>query len=122
MADVQGKSINITQLENMFSNIAENTEWNMSGNMLWGYFFTHHEPQKLEKAKDVLIAQGYKFVKIYASDSKNKNEPDMYWLHIEKVETHTTASLDQRNNEFYVFAHEFGIDSYDGMDVGPMGK
>lgn len=46
----------------------------------------------------------------------------MYWLHIEKVETHTTASLDQRNNEFYVFAHEFGIDSYDGMDVWPVGK
>ena len=46
----------------------------------------------------------------------------MYWLHVEKIETHTPMSLDGRNDELYKLAHEFGIDTYDGMDIGPVEK
>jgi hypothetical protein len=40
-------------------------------------------------------------------------------LQVEKVETHTPASLDARNQEFYTLAGRNGI-SYNGMDVGPV--
>ena len=46
----------------------------------------------------------------------------IFWLHVEKVATHTPASLDAQNDEFYLFAHKHSIDSYDGMDMGPVGK
>lgn len=120
METIPGKNIELDQLEEMFANITENTEWNMSSNMLWGYFFTHHEPTKLEEAKIELTNKGYRFVKIFVSDKEDENEPDMFWLHIEKEEVHTPKSLDTQNNDFYTFAHNFGLDSYDGMDVGPI--
>lgn len=122
MSEIPGKNIYINQLEEMFLNIRENTDWNTSGNMLWGYFFTHNEPTKLEEAKEVLISKGYTFVDIYLSDKEEPSEPDMFWLHVERIETHSPRSLDARNDELYIFAHEFGLDSYDGMDVGPAAK
>lgn len=122
MPDVPGKTIYLEQLDEMFTNIAENTDWDISGNMLWGYFFTHSEPAKLEKAKEILLSKGYRFVEIYLSDKDEQDEPDKFWLHVEKVETHSPNSLDERNNELYIFANEFGLDSYDGMDIGPVGK
>lgn len=122
MSEIPGKNISINQLEEMFSNIRENTDWNISGNMLWGYFFTHNEPTKLEKAKEALISKGYTFVDIYLSDKEDPNEPDMFWLHVECIETHSPKTLDARNDELYIFAHEFGLDSYDGMDIGPVAK
>ena len=122
MSGIPGKSITIDQLEEMFANIRENTDWDISGDMLWGYFFTHREPTKLEEAKRHLIAKGYRFVDIYLSDKEEPSDPDMFWLHIERVETHYPKTLDARNDELYLFAHEFGLDSYDGMDIGPVGK
>jgi len=122
MSGIPGKNITIDQLEEMFANIRENTDWDISGDMLWGYFFTHNEPSKLEEAKNHLVAKGYRFVDIYLSDKEGPNDPDMFWLHIERVETHSPKTLDARNDELYLFAHEFGLDSYDGMDISPVGK
>lgn len=122
MSDIPGKSIDIEMLEEMFSNISENTDWDVSGDMLWGYFFTHHEPSRLEEAKKILISKGYRFVDIYLSEKEDKTEPDMFWLHVEMIETHSPNSLDERNDNLYIFANEFGIDAYDGMDIGPVGK
>ncbi len=120
--DPRKKHIYIEQLEEMYANIQSNTDWNTSCDMLWGHFFTHSEPEKLEKAKGVLVSKGYRFVDIYVSDKDEPNDPDMFWLHVEKVETHSPKSLDETNNEFFIFAHEFGLGSYDGMDIGPVGK
>lgn len=122
MIQIPGKSIYLDQLEEMFSSVESNTDWDTSGNMLWGYFFTHNEPTKLEKAKDVLASKGYSFVDIHLSDKDGSNESDIFWLHVEKIETHSPTSLDKINNELYIFANEFGLDSYDGMDIGPVNK
>jgi hypothetical protein len=35
-------------------------------------------------------------------------------------ERHTPETLDERNQEFYRLASRFNLDSYDGMDVGPI--
>ncbi len=122
MSEIPGKNITLEQLEEMFTNISNGTDWDVSSPLLWGYFFTHNEPSKLEQVKDKLINQGYTFVDIYLSDKEDSNGPDLYWLHIEKVEAHTPKTLDDRNNEFYTFAHQNGLDSYDGMDVGPASR
>jgi hypothetical protein len=122
MKEVPGKSISLESLESMFNNIQKETEWDISKDLLWGYFFTHSEPKKLEEASLILESRGYKVVDIYLSDKDDKNEPDLFWLHVSKVEIHTPKTLDEQNNEFYIFAHDFGLDSYDGMDVGPIGK
>ncbi len=122
MTEIPHKNIRLDQLEEMFANIRENTDWDTSGDLLWGYFFTHHEPSKLEEAKVVLANKGYRVVDIYLSEKEDPNEPDMFWLHIEKIETHSPITLDARNDEFYLFAYEFGLDTYDGMDVGPVGQ
>src|SRR5262245_44562354 len=42
------------------------------------------------------------------------------FLHVEKTETHSPESLNARNMEFYEFAYKHSLDSYDGMDVGPI--
>ena len=120
--NIPNKSITREQLEEMFVNISEQSGWDMTKRMLWGYFFTHHEPKLLEEAKVSLVQKGYRGVDIYLSDKENETDPDMWWLHVEKEEVHTPQSLDKRNDEFYLFAHELGLDSYDGMDVGPIGK
>lgn len=117
---IPNKSIFIEQLREMFSNIAANTDWDMSKPMLWGHFFAHTEPGRLEAAVPKLQAMGLRLVDIYLSDKEEEDEPDLFWLHMEQERAHDPESLDQRNDEFYLFAHEEGIDTYDGMDVGPL--
>jgi len=74
----------------------------------------------MRQAAEELIKQGYKYVDIYLSDKDDPNEPDIYWLHVEKVEIHSPKTLDKRNDELYIFANKYALDSYDGMDVGPV--
>lgn len=117
---IPGKTITIDQLEAMFENIAEKTDWDLGGKMLWGYFFTHREPKALEPVRDELITQGYRFVDLYQSDAEDQDGPPLWWLHVESEEVHTPHSLDQRNDRLYLLAARHGVDSYDGMDVGPI--
>ena len=110
--------IPIKQLEDMFQNIrAKSPSWNINGDMLWGYFFTDPDPKKLEAVKKHLVELGYHFVNLYPTDDNSTN-----FLHVEKIEHHTPQSLYERNKGFYLIAEQFGIASYDGMDVGPAGK
>ncbi len=122
MKEIPGKVIQLEQLVEMFDNIKENGQWDMSRDMLWGYFFTDHNPEKLEHAKVLLANKGYKSVEIFISKKDAPEEQDLFWLHVEKIETHSPQSLDKRNDELYLFAHELGLLSYDGMDVGPVQK
>lgn len=117
--DVPNKSITLDSIEEMFANIAEDTDWDMSKPMLWGHFFSHHEPTALERVIPELVAMGLHPVDIFVADKEDASEPDLFWLHMQEVRVHTPESLDQRNDDFYRFAHRKGLDAYDGMDVGP---
>lgn len=99
------------QLESMFANIAEKTDWDLSGEMLWGYFFKSPTEAPLTPAADELEAQGYTVVGI-------RKDEGQWWLHVEQVEAHTIDSLLQRNEAFYKLAATHQVE-YDGMDVGP---
>ena len=108
------------QLLEMFESISEQTDWDTSGPLLWGYFFTDPAKEKLEALAPFLEAQGYRVVRIYLPESDASDEPPVWWLHVEKVEVHTPDTLHERNGGFYKLAEEHGLMSYDGMDVGPV--
>lgn len=100
----------------MFTDMRTTPQLNVDGDLLWGYFFTSREQKKLEPVAARLGSVGYRVVDIYPTDDEST-----HFLHVERVETHTPESLHARNKELEGLAVEFGIDSYDGMDVGPVG-
>jgi hypothetical protein len=116
---VPNKSITLDQLREMFANMGTKSKWDTSKPLLWGYFFTDSQPELLETAKNELVAKGYRFVDLYQSKPEGPGDV-LWWLHVEKEEVHTAKSLDKRNDEFYIFADQLGLGSYDGMDVGPI--
>jgi len=102
----------------MFSNIRETTDWNIDGPMLWGYFFTDKSPDRLRTLTDELERTGYRFVDMFMPEL-DEGQDEHYFLHIERIESHTVQSLHRRNEDLEALAQRFGVDSYDGMDVGP---
>jgi len=103
-----------SELIEMFEAIAEQTDWDMTSEMLWGYFFTDDDREKLEACADRLAELGYHFVEITDGDEPD----DPLTLQVEKIEIHSPDTLFLRNQELADLAEEMGISSYDGMDVG----
>jgi len=99
----------------MFSNMRTQTKWNVDGDMLWGHFFTDPDPKKLEPLAQHMARAGYRLVRIYETDDRTT-----HFLHVERIEAHTPRTLHERNSELYRLATEFDLESYDGMDVGPV--
>lgn len=107
--------IGMADLERLFTNLRARTTWNVDGPLLWGYFFFDASTDKLERAGAELVAAGYQQVGIEQPPGSL-----LYRLHVARVEAHTPASLHARNQELYAFAEKFKLESYDGMDVGPV--
>jgi hypothetical protein len=101
-----------SQLIEMFEGMRAQAPWDVDSDLLWGYFFTG-DKKKLNRLATELVAQSYCLVDL-RPDEKDRG----FWLHVEKVETHSPDTLHERNQEFYQLAEEYGVD-YDGMDVGP---
>jgi hypothetical protein len=114
------KVITRDELVEMFDSIARDAKWDMSKPMLWGYFFTDSDKAQLERVAPLLQKQGYRYVEIFLADKDDQDERDLWFLHVERVEVHTPDSLYERNRALYKFADDHGLDSYDGMDVGPV--
>jgi hypothetical protein len=107
-------------LQQMFDGISEEGQWDMSEPMMWGYFFTHPEKGPLARVVPLLQARDYEFVDLYQGDENNPADADLWWLHVQRVEAHSVDSLFARNEQLREFASDHGLDSYDGMDVGPV--
>ena len=107
--------ITLADLEGMFARMRAEAPFDVDGELLWGYFFTDPSKKKLRPVADELARLGYREVGLYRTDDRKT-----YFLHVEKVEKHTPKSLDKRNRQFYDLAERFDIESYDGMDVGPV--
>lgn len=105
----------LVQLEQMFRNMKNESGWNINGDLLWGYFFTDQNPQRLEPLAQHLSKLGYRFVSIYETDDRSAHFP-----HVERIETHTPISLLKHPMQMNALAKQFGVASYDGMDVGPL--
>lgn len=111
--------MDITAINEMFANIRENTDWDLAGELVWGYFFVNTTPEPLEGLANVLEGQGYTVVELFEPELEEGEAP-YHVLHVEKVEIHTPESLDQRNHELQALAEANGVEDYDGMDVGPV--
>jgi hypothetical protein len=81
--------------------------------MLWGYFFIDERRKMLEKLRRTLVGKGYRYV-----DILDRDESAVLYLHVERVERHTAASLYQRCVECYAIARAHQIADFDGFDVG----
>ena len=93
--------------------------WNPDGDLLWGFFFLDTDVEKLERLGQHLESLGYRFVDIFELEAEEGEEPSgEYMLHVEKVGTHSPATLAKRNVELARLASESGIMAYDGWDVG----
>jgi len=112
------EQITLAQLQEMFADMRTKpgfSKWKVDGDLLWGYFFTSHDPKKLRPVAEYLSNHGYRIVSIYRAQDKST-----HFLHVERIEHHTPESLHKRNLEFYELARRFQLESYDGMDVGPV--
>lgn len=110
--------MDIADIKAMFANIRENTDWDLGGPLLWGYYFVHSTPDRLQPLAEALAAQGYTVVQQYEQEGEEGDAP-FHVLHVERVEIHDEASLDQRNQALAALASQMGVEDYDGMDVGP---
>jgi hypothetical protein len=108
--------IPLTNLEAMFHSMRTKSGWNTDGPLLWGYFFTDKAEKPLLPLAQHLADSGYRIVQLYPTD-----DDSCFMLHVERIERHTPGSLYQRNSELEKMAIQFGVESYDGMDVGPVG-
>jgi len=102
--------ITIEKIEEMYSNMKSNGV-DITADFLYGYFFVSNKKELLEKAVPDLEAMTFKYVGIYQSDDKN------WWLHVERVETHTAQTLFDLNKKLYAIADKYKIE-YDGFDLG----
>lgn len=110
--------ITLEQLEEMFANMREHTDWDVEGELLWGYFFTDTDHDKLEKAAVALDEMGYDVVEVFESEDDEDPSITDFVLHVERIEAHTPQSLLERNKELEAFAQKQGLQSFDGVDVG----
>ncbi len=118
-------AIDTSSVDQMFADIRAETDWDIDGPMLWGYFFTDRDPHRLKRLGEQLVQDGYRHVDIFtiesdgSADGVENTEEGVYFLHVERVETHTTWSLEVRNRGFEALARTFEVAAYDGMNVGP---
>lgn len=111
--------MDITAINDMFANIRENTDWDLNGALVWGYFFVNTTEAPLHGLAKVLEGQGYTVVEVFEPELEPDEAP-YHVLHVERVEVHDVASLDARNQELQALAEANGVEDYDGMDVGPV--
>ena len=96
--------------------------WDVTGEMLYSFYFVDKSVEKLEKLGEYLAKQGYDYIDIFElGDDETGESTGEYLLHIDKVESHTPESLAERNVEFQKLADEYEIESYDGWEFGEVG-
>lgn len=98
-------------IESIFDKI-ETQGVDTKANLLYGYFFFDKDKSKLERLKNDLTAQGYRFV-----DIEKKGDGD-FMLHVEKVEQHSRKTLYDRAQYLNNLVNKYGVSSYDGFDLG----
>lgn len=105
--------IDKSQLIEMFEGMRAEAPWDVDSDLLWGYFFTGEDEKSLARLSKKLVSSDYRLVELRPDENISG-----FWLHVEKVETHSPDSLHDRNQELYRLADEYRV-TYDGMDVGP---
>ena len=82
----------------------------------WSYFMVDTDREKLTRAGRFLETHGYDIVGFL--EPEPDDEEKKIYLRFDRVEQHTPETLFARNAELYGVAADFGLEDYDGMDVG----
>ena len=104
------------QLEEMFDGVHDEPGWDLDSPLVWDYFFTDTDREKLIRAAATLESLGYEVVGLL-EPGPDEDDKEILFLQVRKVEHHTIDTLDARNQELYRFADEHDLKSYDGMDM-----
>ena len=102
-----------------FNDLDQKGDFDYSMPLLWGFFFLSSNLKQLKSLGTELEFKGYSFVDVFEAEMESKNEPQEYYLHLERVEIHSIASILERNEELYKVADKYSVE-YDGFDVGQL--
>lgn len=113
--------ITLTQLEDFFDETRRTYEsgrcdWKIDDECRWSFFFIDRDRAKLLPIAEHLLPLGYQFVGTLDPDEADDNP--VFYLRLDRIETHSPASLDKRNQFLYGVAAQFQVLNYDGFDVG----
>jgi hypothetical protein len=112
----------IAGIKEIFAEAEREEGWDLSGDMLYSYYFVDRSIEKLEKLGLYLEEQGFDFINVFElGDEETGESTGEYLLHIDRTEKHTPESLAERNTEFQRLAAEYEIESYDGWEFGEDG-
>ena len=96
--------------------------WDVTGEMLYSFYFVDKSVEKLEKLEPHLENQGFDLIGMFElGDDETGESTGEFLLHVDKVESHTPESLAARNVELQKLADEHEIESYDGWEFGELG-
>ena len=109
------ETITLQQLQEMFAGLHSETDWNLDGEMLWGYYFTAAAPEVLESLAEKLEERDFDVVEIFESD-----DDPVFILQAQRIEKHTPQSLFALNAQLEELVSQFEGVEYDGMDVDPV--
>lgn len=112
-----------SQLEGIEAIFAEATEdgLRLEEPHLFSFYFADDSIENLEKLADRLEQDGYDFIGVFELEDEETEKPTgEYLLHLDKVETHTSRSLAERNVELARLAEELGVTAYDGWEVSEL--
>jgi hypothetical protein len=107
-------------IEQMFADMKNKSGWNTDRDLVWSYFFFDSRREKLSPLAEHLVKMGYRVVTIDEPERDENGDGGFYMLEVDRVETHTPASLIERNAELSALGWEFGVESYDGMEAAPV--
>ncbi len=105
-------------IEEMFAEIHQRGRWDISAPLLWAYYFTDEQAERLRAAASDLEDMGYRYVSVFPAEKEDASDADLWSLHVERVEVHTVDSLLARNAALEEFAETHDLRSFDGPDVG----
>ena len=91
-------------------------QFNIDETCLWSFFFVDPSVANLGPVAEHLQSAGYK-IWGYLEPEPDDEDP-VYFLRADRIEQHSVNSLLERNTELNAVASRFGVQDYDGMDVG----
>jgi hypothetical protein len=97
----------------VFDRVRSSTDWNLEGDLLWGYFFTSGSKAPLVLLSWVLPLFGYRTV-----DFTLQEDGKLWWLHSEHIQTNSLESISLRDVRFNRLAGFLFNSDFDGWDVG----
>lgn len=95
---------------------AGRSSWSIDDCCRWSYFFMDPDVQQLMPVASHMASLGYEIAGTL--DPEQGEDNPVYYLRVDRVESHTPESLYTRNLELHAIAERFGVAGYDGMDVG----